>query len=159
MVDKVTEERFPIKNGIPVLLIEEVKGLNKLYQKRYDWFVHFYGFMISTIGLHIGGKEAFKRIAEIIEVKENDRVLETSIGTGLEIENLYDYGKKADYYGLDISHGMLKQCLRNSIKGILILALYREMLKLYLLRTKYLIWFFILETSTFLITRLKQSKK
>ena len=117
LVDKVTEERFPIKNGIPVLLREEeVKGLNKLYKKRYDWFVHFYDFTIGTIGSYIGGKEAFKRIAEIIEVKSSDRVLETSIGTGLEIKNLHDYGNKADYYGLDISHRMLKKCRHNSIK-------------------------------------------
>jgi len=116
LVDKVTEECFPIKNGIPVLLREEeVKGLNKLYKKRYDWLAYFYDFTMN-IGSLFGGKEAFKSIAEVIEVKNSDRVLETSIGTGLEIKNLHDYGKKADYYGLDISHGMLKKCLRNSIK-------------------------------------------
>lgn len=116
LVDLVTSERFPIKNGIPVLLREEeVKGLNKLYQKRYDWLAYFYDFMMN-IGSLLGGKEAFKSIAKIIEVKETDRVLETSIGTGMEIKNLHDYGKKAEYIGLDISQGMLKKCLRNSIK-------------------------------------------
>ena len=124
LVDKVTEERFPIKNGIPVLIREEeVKGLNKLYQKRYDWLAYFYDFMIGTIGSLIGGKEAFKSIAEIIEVKETDRVLETSIGTGMEIKNFHDYGKKAEYIGLDISYGMLKKCLRNSIKWNIDIAL------------------------------------
>jgi len=116
LIDKVNEESFQIKNGIPVLLHEEeVEGLNKVYQKRYDWLAYFYDFMMN-IGSLFGGKEAFKSIAEIIEVKSSDRVLETSIGTGLEIKNLLNYGKKADYYGLDISHGMLKKCNRNSKK-------------------------------------------
>ncbi len=116
LVDKVTEERFPIRNGIPVLLREEeVKGLNELYQKRYDWLAYFYDFMIA-IGSLFGGKEAFKSIAEIIKVKSCGQVLETSIGTGMEIKNLLDYGKKADYYGLDISYGMLKKCRRNAVK-------------------------------------------
>ena len=116
LVDLETSERFPIKNGIPVLFREEeVKGLNRLYQKRYDWLAYFYDVMMN-IGTLFGGKEAFKSIAEIIEVKETDRVLETSIGTGMEIKNLHDYGKKADYIGLDISRGMLKKCRRNSAK-------------------------------------------
>jgi len=38
------------------------------------------------------------------------------VSTGMEIEDLYDYGNKADYYGLDISYGMLKKCRRNSKK-------------------------------------------
>ena len=116
LVDVITDEKFAIKDSIPVLLREEqVTGLNLLYQKRYDWLAYFYDLMMN-IGSLFGGKEAFKSIAEIIEVKSSDRVLETSIGTGLEIKNLHDYGKKADYYGLDISHGMLKKCLRNSKK-------------------------------------------
>jgi len=117
LVDTVTAERFPIKDGIPVLLREEeVKGLNKLYQKRYDWLAYFYDFMIGSIGSLFGGKEAFKSIAETIEVDRNDRVLETSIGTGMEIKNLLDHGKEADYFGLDISYGMLKKCRRNAEK-------------------------------------------
>jgi len=117
LVDLITDERFPIKNGIPVLIREEeVNGLNKLYQKRYDWLAYFYDFMIGTIGSLIGGKEAFKSIAELIEVKGSDRVLETSIGTGMEIKNLLNYGKKADYFGMDISYGMLSKCRRNANK-------------------------------------------
>ncbi len=117
LVDTLTEERFTVKNGIPVLLREEeVKDLNKLYQKRYDWLAYFYDFMVGTIGSLFGGKEAFKSIAEIIEVKSGALVLETSIGTGMEIKNLHDKGKKVDYYGLDISYRMLKKCRRNSKK-------------------------------------------
>jgi len=38
LVDEFTGEKYYINNGIPVLYREdEVKGLNRLYQKRYDW--------------------------------------------------------------------------------------------------------------------------
>ena len=38
LVDEITGEKYYIKNNIPVLYREdEVKGLNRLYQKRYDW--------------------------------------------------------------------------------------------------------------------------
>ena len=38
LVDEITGEKYYIKNGIPVLYREdEVKGLYRLYQKRYDW--------------------------------------------------------------------------------------------------------------------------
>lgn len=42
-----------------------------------------------------------------LEIKDGDRVLETSIGTGRNIQYL---PRTASYYGIDISWGMLKQC-------------------------------------------------
>jgi len=117
LVDEITGEKYYIKNNIPVLYREdEVKGLNRLYQKRYDWLVYVYDFMMLTLSSLIGGKEAFRSIAEIIEVNSGERVLETSVGTGIEIKNLVDHGKNADYYGMDISYGMLKKCRRNALK-------------------------------------------
>ncbi len=117
LVDVITGEKFAIKNNIPVLLREEeITGLNRLYQKRYDWLVYIYDFMMLTLSPLVGGKEAFQGIAEIIEINSDDRVLETSVGTGIEIKNLIDHNKQADYYGLDISYGMLKKCHRNSLK-------------------------------------------
>ena len=117
LVDVVSGERFAINGNIPVLLRkEEVTKLNRLYQKRYDWLVYIYDFMMLTLSPLIGGKEAFRSIAEIIEVNSGERVLETSVGTGIEIKNLVDHGMQADYYGMDISSGMLKKCQRNKHK-------------------------------------------
>jgi ubiquinone/menaquinone biosynthesis C-methylase UbiE len=45
-----------------------------------------------------------------LEIKEGDRVLEVSIGTG---SNLRYLPSGCEYYGLDISLGMLKRCQRN----------------------------------------------
>ena len=117
LVDVTTGEKFAINSSVPVLLRkEEITGLNRLYQKRYDWLVYIYDFMMLTLSPLIGGKEAFRSIAEIIEINSGERVLETSVGTGIEIKNLVDHGKKADYYGMDISYGMLKKCRRNVLK-------------------------------------------
>jgi len=117
LVDEITGEKYYIKNGIPVLYREdEVNGLNRLYQKRYDWLVYIYDFMMLTLSSLIGGKEAFRSIAEIIEVNSGEQVLETSVGTGIEIKNLVDHGMQADYFGMDISCGMLKKCRRNAKK-------------------------------------------
>jgi len=44
-----------------------------------------------------------------VEVKSGWKVLETSIGTGWNIKVL---PLDAEYYGVDISRGMLNQCLK-----------------------------------------------
>jgi ubiquinone/menaquinone biosynthesis C-methylase UbiE len=48
-----------------------------------------------------------------VKVRAGDRVLEVSVGTG---GNVWFLPKDADYYGLDISWGMLRQCQRNARK-------------------------------------------
>lgn len=125
LVDMITRERFPIRNGIPAILRgEEVRGLNRLYQKRYDWWAYLYDLIMGAVVAWLpGASEAFRQIAEIMEVQSSDRVLETSIGTGMEIANLVKHGKRADFFGLDLSHGMLKKCRRNAGKWKLDIAL------------------------------------
>ena len=56
-----------------------------------------------------------------LEVKDGDRVLEVSVGTG---RNLQFLPRGAQYFGLDISWGMLKQCQRNARKWNLDVALF-----------------------------------
>jgi len=45
----------------------------------------------------------------LLDVKNNDKVIEISIGTGRNIKYL---NPRAEYYGVDISLGMLKRCQR-----------------------------------------------
>lgn len=124
LMDAVTEECFPIRNGIPVVLHQDaIVGLNRLYQKRYDWLGYMYDFFLQAAGPFFGAKKLFGEIAEAISVETNDRVLETSVGTGLQIRNLAQHGKEARYFGLDISHGMLRKCQRNARKWGLDLGL------------------------------------
>ena len=48
-----------------------------------------------------------------LEVREGDRILEVSVGTG---RNLRFFPRSAQIFGLDISRGMLKRCQHNAIK-------------------------------------------
>lgn len=115
LVDSETQERFPVIGGIPVMLREkEVRGLNRLYRRRYDWLAHFYDFLMMTGGRLLRADQVFKEITESMDVRSDDWVLETSVGTGRQVKSIIDHGMVADrFVGLDISMGMLKKCLRN----------------------------------------------
>jgi ubiquinone/menaquinone biosynthesis C-methylase UbiE len=60
----------------------------------------------------VGGGEATfrKQYLRELEVRDGDRVLEVSVGTGA---NLPFLPVKAAFFGLDLSWGMLRQCQRN----------------------------------------------
>lgn len=55
-------------------------------------------------------KREYINILKGLDIKDGDKVLEVSIGTGLNLKYL---SKNASYYGLDISSGMLKKCQKN----------------------------------------------
>lgn len=116
LVDATTGEHFDIKDGIPIMLREEkVTGLNLTYQKRYDWMCYFYDLLAKFVAPLFGADEVFGQIAEIIDIRSSDWVLETSIGTGKQVENLLNHEKVAQMLvGLDISYGMLSRCRRNA---------------------------------------------
>lgn len=117
LVDPVTAESFSIRKGIPVIFRDEkITGLNRLYQKRYNWLAYIYDLLALLFRPFYGVNEVYKSIAGSMEIKNDDRVLETSIGTGIQIKNLVNHGKKANFTGLDISFGMLSKCQRNSRK-------------------------------------------
>jgi len=72
---------------------------------------------------HWKGMNVEARLREYLdelEVKDGDRVLEVSVGTG---RNLQFLPRTAQYFGLDISWGMLKQCQRNMRKWNLDISL------------------------------------
>ena len=105
--------RFPVRRGIPVLLEDgDAKGQNQKYQKLYDRFAGFYDLGIWLFALFGSGglEKRRKEYLDEMELKEGARVLEVSVGTGM---NLRFLPKTARYLGLDISWGMLKRCQRN----------------------------------------------
>jgi ubiquinone/menaquinone biosynthesis C-methylase UbiE len=82
-------------------------GVN--YQRMYDRFSAFYDIATQGYALLKSGNEK-KRIMQylsLLNIKHGDRVIEISIGTGRNIKHL---NPKAEYYGVDISLGMLKRC-------------------------------------------------
>ncbi len=114
LADCRTGEKFAIRGGIPVLLRKQgVAGRNKAWQKKYDRLAYFYDLLF---GLFPKFKKLYKDNAQMMEIGKGHRVLETSIGTGKQIEYLLKQGKEANFYGLDISYGMLKKCRGNAIK-------------------------------------------
>ncbi len=112
LADRETGERFSMRNGIPVILRkEDVFGWNRKQQRGYDLGSYFYDLLYS---LSITGfKQWLEELAEIFKVKAGEYVLETSVGTGQQLLNLKRHGVQGDFFGNDISFGMLKKCQKN----------------------------------------------
>jgi ubiquinone/menaquinone biosynthesis C-methylase UbiE len=102
--------KFPIRDGIP-LFVEphQITGINNRFRRIYDGWAPFYD-LLSRVGLYLLGVSELKlrkEFVEKLEIKPGDRVLATSVGTGSDVPFL---PRDCDYYGLDLSAGMLKVC-------------------------------------------------
>ena len=115
-VNPKTGQRFTIRNGIPIFLREgDVTGTNHRYQQMYDRYTPFYDFS-TWLYSYWKGMSVEARLREYLDelvVQGGDRVLEVSVGTG---RNLQFLPRNAQFFGLDISWRMLKQCQRNAAK-------------------------------------------
>lgn len=102
--------KFPIRDGIP-LFVEphQITGINHRFRRIYDGWAPFYD-LLSRVGLYLLGVSELtlrREFVEKLEIKPGDRVLATSVGTGSDVPFL---PTDCDYYGLDLSAGMLKVC-------------------------------------------------
>jgi ubiquinone/menaquinone biosynthesis C-methylase UbiE len=107
-------DAFEIKHGIPVLLPDgDVTGSNRQYRDLYDKIARGYDLPQQIWGyLRYGGIDrVIEQYLKYVDVQPGDRVLEVSVGTGTNVWFLPSHG---EYYGLDISWGMLRQCQRNA---------------------------------------------
>lgn len=106
--------KIPVEKGIPnFLTLEHIDGLNRKYQAFYNKISRLNDIAEFVYSLFIDLDKLRGEWMQDVEVKEGWKVLETSIGTGYNIKVLPDI---AEYYGLDISRGMLYQCGRNKKK-------------------------------------------
>ncbi|MDR3574973.1 MAG: class I SAM-dependent methyltransferase [Anaerolineaceae bacterium] len=109
---QTSKEKFPVRDGIADFISSDpVTGLNQKYQKLYNRLAPLYD-LSTAIYASLKSKGDRARITEYLqelEIKDGDRVLETSIGTG---RNIHFLPRSASYFGIDISWGMLKQCQR-----------------------------------------------
>ncbi|MGD0757043.1 MAG: methyltransferase domain-containing protein [Bacteroidales bacterium] len=107
-----TKERYSVSEGIICFLEHSsLDGNNKNYQKMYDRFSGFYDVATRIFALLRNGKEK-KRLMQylsLLNIKEGDKVMEIAVGTGRNIKYL---NPDADFYGIDISLGMLRLCQR-----------------------------------------------
>jgi ubiquinone/menaquinone biosynthesis C-methylase UbiE/uncharacterized protein YbaR (Trm112 family) len=109
LVNPESGTRFSIREGIPVFL-REVEGLNRKYQTMYDRLAPGYD-AAEKLYLWILRKPNFRHeYIRDLEIRPGARVLEVSVGTG---RNLQLLPPGIEFFGLDLSWGMLRRCLRN----------------------------------------------
>ncbi len=116
LVNPKTGQHFPIRDGIPIFLRKgEVSGPDQRYQAMYDHIAPLYDPLTWLYARWKGMSVEARWQAYIdeLEVRRGERVLEVSVGTGYNLHFLPHGGQ---FFGLDISWGMLKQCQRNAEK-------------------------------------------
>ncbi|MFZ0543879.1 MAG: methyltransferase domain-containing protein [Candidatus Promineifilaceae bacterium] len=107
-------ERFPIVDGMPDFMAGE--ALSQLDKEAINWFdlmgVAFsYDWRLKWMFWRKGISEKEMRLDCLnrLEIMEGGRVLETSVGTGT---NLQYFPTSTQFFGLDISWKMLRYCQR-----------------------------------------------
>jgi ubiquinone/menaquinone biosynthesis C-methylase UbiE/uncharacterized protein YbaR (Trm112 family) len=106
------ERVYPIRDGIVHFLEpKSLTGLNRRFAAMYDWMSWVYRPFSPIMFLFIGMSErrARRDILDRLEPR-GGRVLEISIGPGVNLPFLHERGDVGDVYGLDISLGQLKRC-------------------------------------------------
>lgn len=106
-------ERFPVRDGIPTFLKpQDLTGDNGKYNRLYETIAGFYD-DTQRVACALKGldrDEYFLAYMRKLEAKPGDRVLETSVGTGLSFKYL---PRGVRLSGLDLSSEMLANCQRN----------------------------------------------
>ncbi len=108
------EKHFPIVDGIPHFIEpEKLTGFNRRFSRMYDLTSWGYRAFSRIAFAYIGMDEATGRreITDRLEPRCG-RVLEVSIGPGVNLPYLMNRADVGEVFGLDISLGQLKNCQR-----------------------------------------------
>ncbi len=106
------QKSYPIQNGIPHFIKEsDLTGQNKKFAYLYDWFSLIYT-EFSRVAFHLLGTTDATARREVLGKLElnGGKVLEVSIGSGVNLPHLLSLPGIGEIYGLDISAGQLKRC-------------------------------------------------
>jgi len=106
------QKDYPIEQGIPHFVQpEQLTGLNRRFARMYDWYSWGYRLFSKIAFAYIGMREETGRreITDRLEPR-GGRVLEISIGPGVNLPYLVNRPDVGEVYGLDISLGQLRQC-------------------------------------------------
>jgi ubiquinone/menaquinone biosynthesis C-methylase UbiE len=105
---------FPIVNGIPHFIRpESINGDNRRFARMYDVFSRFYRAFSKVAFAYIGmDEEAGRREITDRLNPQGGKVLEVSIGPGVNLPYLVKRPDVGEIYGLDISLGQLRNCQR-----------------------------------------------
>ena len=109
LVNPESGVRYPIRDSIPIFL-NNIVGSNRKYQAMYDRLAPGYD-IAERLYIWILRKpdHRLEYIAEL-EIKPHAHVLEVSVGTGA---NIPYFQQDVDFFGIDLSWGMLAKCRRN----------------------------------------------
>jgi ubiquinone/menaquinone biosynthesis C-methylase UbiE len=104
--------QYPINEGIAHFIEpEELTGLNARFARFYDRFTRIYFLFNKVAFLFLGGVRRSRKedVLDRLELT-GGRVLEVSIGPGINLPYLFETPGKIEVYGLDISLGQLHHC-------------------------------------------------
>lgn len=105
---------FSIIDGIPYFISpEQLTGYNRRFSHLYDWFSWIYAAFSKVAFAYIGMDEETGRreITDRLDPR-GGRVLEVSIGPGVNLPYLVGRPDVGEVFGLDISLGQLRRCQR-----------------------------------------------
>ena len=119
---------YPIHIGIPSFIAnDELEGPNRRFARQYDRMAPFYTLFTKFAFLPFGGdRKAREEILQHLELN-GGRILEISIGNGVNLPYLFENEKMGELYGLDISLGQLTQCSKLATKENLEVELFHGM--------------------------------
>jgi ubiquinone/menaquinone biosynthesis C-methylase UbiE/uncharacterized protein YbaR (Trm112 family) len=103
---------YPVEAGIPHFITpKELTGFNQRFSRLYDWFSLIYRLFSKVAFACIGVNEETGR-REITDRLDphGGRVLEVSIGPGVNLPYLIGRPDVDEMFGLDISPGQLRRC-------------------------------------------------
>jgi ubiquinone/menaquinone biosynthesis C-methylase UbiE len=106
------QKDYPVVSGIPHFIQQEkLTGWNKRFAGMYDWFSWGYRSFSKIAFAYIGMSEeqARQEITDRLEPK-GGRILEVSIGPGVNLPYLVRRPDVGEIFGLDISPGQLSRC-------------------------------------------------
>ncbi len=106
------QKDYPVVDGITHFIqTEELTGWNKRFAGMYDWFSWGYRAFSLVAFAYIGMSEeqARREVTDRLQPK-GGRVLEVSIGPGVNLPYLVGRSDLGEIYGLDISLGQLSRC-------------------------------------------------
>lgn len=107
-------KNFIIVNGIPRFLEpDELTGFNRRFSHLYNWFSWIYRAFSKIAFATIGMREETGRreITDRLDPR-GGKVLEVSIGPGVNLPYLVNRLDVGEVFGLDISPGQLQRCQR-----------------------------------------------
>lgn len=102
---------FAIKDGIPRFApYDDLDGLDRRFAGLYDWFSVVYRLFSKAAFVFIGTTEDQARFELQDKLKPCGRVLEVSVGPGVNLPYLREYPAVREIHGLDLSNGQLAGC-------------------------------------------------